>query len=89
MGRGRGKERRGEERWIRREGGDPRGGGEEKEERRGEERKGEGEGTLFRKKIKKHNTKIFRDILLSCYSSPLRKKKYEDSTLPPYPRNIG
>lgn len=52
MGRGRGKERRGEERWIRREGGDPRGGGEEKEERRGEERKGEGEGTLFRKKIK-------------------------------------
>ena len=53
MGRGRGKERRGEERWIRREGGDPRGGGEEKEERRGEERKGEGEGTLFRKKNKK------------------------------------
>ena len=52
MGRGRGKERRGEERWIRREGGDPRGGGEEKEERRGEERKGEGGGTLFRKKIK-------------------------------------
>jgi hypothetical protein len=40
MGRGRGKERRGEERWIRREGGDPRGGGEEKEERRGEERRG-------------------------------------------------
>ena len=89
MGRGRGKERRGEARWIRREGGDPRGGGEEKEERRGEERKGEGEGTLFRKKNKKHNTKIFRDILLSCYSSPLRKKKYEDSTLPPYPRDIG
>jgi hypothetical protein len=89
MGRGRGKERRGEERWIRREGGDPRGGGEEKEERRGEERKGEGEGTLFRKNKKNHNTKIFRDILLSCYSSPLRKKKYEDSTLPSYPRDIG
>ena len=52
MGRGRGKERRGEERWIRREGGDPRGGGEEKEERRGEERKGEGEGDPFQKKIK-------------------------------------
>ena len=50
MGRGRGKDRRGEERWIRREGWDPRGVGEEQEDRRGEERKGEGEGTLFRKK---------------------------------------
>ena len=62
MGRGRGKERRGEERWIRREGGDPRGGGEEKEERRGEERKGEGEGDPFQKKIKKITIQKYSEI---------------------------
>lgn len=71
MGRGRGKERRGEERWIRREGGDPRGGGEEKEERRGEERKGEGEGTLFRKKNKKITIQKYSEIYYYLAIPPL------------------
>ena len=75
MGRGRGKERRGEERWIRREGGDPRGGGEEKEERRGEERKGEGEGTLFRKKNKKITIQKYSQIYYYLAIPPLKKEK--------------
>jgi hypothetical protein len=75
MGRGRGKERRGEERWIRREGGDPRGGGEEKEERRGEERKGEGEGTLFRKKKIKNTIQKYSQIYYYLAIPPLKKEK--------------